>query len=390
MLAARTENDTQRTHCPAVLVVDDHRANILALEAVLAPLPYRVVSAASGAEALRLVHEEEFALALMDVHMPGLDGFQTVELLRGTPRGRDLPVFFVTAVHQMSEFVRRGYALGAIDYISKPYDPDVLRAKVSAFVSMYVRGRGEERRHRDESDRLKDLFLGAVGHDLRSPLNAIVVTAGVLRSGSGASEAHVRSAAQRIDRNARRMNEILDDLLHLVRGRFAGGMPLDIRPTDLEAVCRGVITELQAQHADRVIEMVVVGDAHGQWDAARLARVVQNLLGNALKHANEGRVRLEIAGTAQETVTVSVHNGGPAIPADVLPRLFEPFRRGPTTAEGMGLGLYIVREIASAHGGAVHVTSTEREGTRFSLTLPRAPLVHASADAANDDATRLL
>lgn len=388
MMTAHTpEPTTARIERPAVLVVDDHPANILALESVLSPLPFRIVTAGSGVEALRLAKCEEFVLVLMDVHMPGLDGYQTVDLLRRMEGCREAAIVFLTAVHQLPEYAKRGYALGAVDYITKPFDPEVLRAKVSTLVSLYTRGRREERAHREELDRLKDLFLGAVGHDLRNPLNCIVMASRMMRMGQPCSVENHRSLIERIDRSARRMNEIIDDVLDLARGKFASGMPLKLADTDLATVCRTVVAELRALHPGRVVDVNVFGDARGRWDANRLARVVSNLVGNALKHTREPRVEVRIEGTDAEVI-VSVHNGGPAIAQDVVPRLFEPFRRGNTGAEGLGLGLYIVREIARAHGGGVLVTSTAEEGTTFSVTLPRVPLEAAppaDSEPAPDD-----
>ncbi|HEX8795736.1 MAG TPA: response regulator, partial [Polyangiaceae bacterium] len=187
---------------PAILVVDDHPANILAIESVLEPLPFRTVAAASGTDALRIAATEEFVLILMDVLMPGLDGFETVDRLRQLEGTREAPVVFFTAVHDTAEHARRAYELGAVDFIAKPFDPDVLRAKVQALVSLYTRGRREERARREEMDRLKDLFLGAVGHDLRNPLNAFVMGTKLLRMQACSHPSHA-SVAERLDRSAR-------------------------------------------------------------------------------------------------------------------------------------------------------------------------------------------
>jgi signal transduction histidine kinase len=368
---------TLRMNLPAILVVDDHPPNIIALESVLAPLPFKTVAAVSGAEAIRRAEVAEFVLILMDVHMPGLDGFETVERLRRTDGAREAPVVFLTAVRDTPEDAKRAYALGAVDYVTKPFDPDVLRAKVRALVSLYTRGRREERARREEMDRLRDLFLGAVGHDLRNPLNAIVMGAKLLRTKHETSQV---SVVERIERSARRMNEIIDDTLHLVRDRFAGKVPLKLASTDLDTVCRSVLAELRTIRPDREIQLDVHGDVGGVWEAAKLARIVSNLVGNALKHTRQGPVCVRIDGDT-ETVTLAVHNGGPAIAPEILPRLFEPFRRGQTSAEGVGLGLYIVREIARAHGGTVEVRSTEAAGTTFAVTLPRVPPAPVRSDS---------
>jgi signal transduction histidine kinase len=360
--------DDDVTERPAILIVDDHAPNLLALEAVLAPLGYHLVKATSGAEALRKATSEDFVLIVMDVHMPGLDGYKTVEILRGHERVKDVPIVFLTAVYKVDEHVRRGYALGAADFITKPFDPVVLRAKVSALVSLYLRGRRAERAHRDENDRLKDLFLGAVGHDLRTPLSSILLAARLLDD-AVPSEVRARQA-KRIERAALRMNQIIEDVLDLTRDRFAGGLALKIEEADLAAICRDVIADVRTAHRDRPIDFEVACDARGEWDATRLARVVYNLVGNAVQHTTEGGVRVVLTGDDDE-VSISVQNRGPAIPSEVLPELFEPFRRGASSFEGVGLGLYIVREIVRAHGGSVDASSTSAKGTRFVVTLPR-------------------
>ncbi len=179
---------------PTILIVDDHPGNLLSLEAVLSPLGYPLVSASSGAEALTTALKEELAMIVMNVHMPGLDGYETMAQLRERERLRDVPVIFLTAVYGEPEHRHRGYALGAIDYISKPFDPQVLRAKVGALVPLYLRGQRAERLRSVEKDRMKDLFLGAVGHDLRNPLNTIALAAKVLGGHStGPPSAGMRS-----------------------------------------------------------------------------------------------------------------------------------------------------------------------------------------------------
>src|ERR1700683_2726069 len=155
---------------PTILVVDDHPANLLALEGALEPLGYRIVGASSGAEALELLTKHDFVLIVMDVYMPGLDGYQTTALIRGRERSRDIPIIFLTAVYDQPEHMYRGYSLGAVDYIAKPFDAEILRGKVRALVLLYTRGLRAEHERSQEAERIKDLFLGAVGHDLRGPL----------------------------------------------------------------------------------------------------------------------------------------------------------------------------------------------------------------------------
>jgi two-component system sensor histidine kinase/response regulator len=366
-----TEGDGDSDSGAAILIVDDHRPNLIAMEATLEPLGYPIVSAASGAEALQRAQAQDFAMIVMDVHMAGLDGYETTALLRQRERAKDVPVIFVTAVYDQPEHTRRGYALGAVDYLSKPFDADVLRAKVRALVSLYVRGQRLERARSREADRTKDIFLGAVGHDLRNPLNAIAMAAKLLAAHPCSDGSHYKHAL-RIDRATGRMNQMIEDILDLTRGRFGEGVPVALQPTDLGELCRSVIGELRLSHPERSFEVDVGGNLLGEWDPGRLARVISNLVGNAVQHCGAGAVRVTVEDRG-DAVAFAVQNQGDPIPEEALPHLFDPFRRGETRSQGVGLGLYIVREIVRAHRGTVAVRSTAADGTTFTVTLPRIP-----------------
>ena len=365
-------SDPSGSAVPTILVVDDHLPNLIALEAVLEPLGFALVKALSGQEALRRAEDQDFVLIVMDVQMPGVDGYETVEALRRKAGHRDVPVVFMTAVYDLQDQVHRGYALGAADYVTKPFDPVVLRAKFAALISLYQRGRREERMRREQVDLLKDLFLGAVGHDLRNPLHAIAGgTQLLLHRGASMTEEARHLQLERIARTAARMDHIVEDILDLTRGKFTGGIPLTVEDSDLEATCKAVIGEMQSAYPARPVELEVTGDTRGRWDAHRLGRVLANLVANALQHANDGPVRVLLDGDDPLHVSLCVHNQGPPIQSEVVPQLFEPFRRGDASVEGLGLGLYIVREIVRAHGGSVDVRSSAGEGTMFAVTLPR-------------------
>jgi signal transduction histidine kinase len=354
---------------PAILAVDDHPSNLLALEAVLEPLGYRVVQAKSGAEALKKLAEHDFVLILMDVHMPGLDGYQTTALIRQRERSRDVPVIFLTAVYNQPEHTYRGYALGAVDYLSKPFDPETLRGKVKALVMLYTRGQRAERERAQAQERIKDLFLGAVGHDLRNPLNAILLASHAILRSEECGNAHHRAHAKRIERASHRMQRMIEDILDLTRGQFAEGIPVARRETNVGDVCRAVVDELRLARPDRIVELDVGGDVGGIFDPDRLGRVVSNLLGNAVEHGEGGPIRIRVRGD-EASLVLEVHNGGAPIDPNIVGSIFEPFRGGDRSS-GLGLGLYIVREIVRAHLGAVDVRSTLEEGTTFTVTLPK-------------------
>jgi PAS domain S-box-containing protein len=223
------------------------------------------------------------------------------------------------------------------------------------------------------SAELREQLLGVLGHDLRNPLNAISASAYLLQRTEELSEGAVR-AVERIRTSAARMARMLNDILDFARTSVGGGLPVLRERVNLHDIARGALEELQVTHPGRRLELVVGGDGWGWWDADRLAQVVGNLLSNALHHGRpDTPVRLEVRGSESE-VELSVHNEGAAIPAGLQTTLFQPFRHGTTgkaATRSVGLGLYIVRQVARAHGGEVEVRSLEGEGTTFTVRLPR-------------------
>ncbi|HYO95864.1 MAG TPA: hybrid sensor histidine kinase/response regulator [Polyangiaceae bacterium] len=374
----------------AILIVDDTNANLIALVAVLEPLGHTLIEAASGAEALRRAMEREYAVILVDVQMPGLDGFETVSLLREHPRVQNTPIIFLSAHHQDMIDAQKGYALGAIDYIVKPFNPDLLRAKVRSLVTLYRRGAELKRQAQiiaqkeveatrarlaaaaaEDTIRLKDKYIGILGHDLRNPLNAIAGTARMMLRSSDLPTAH-RTSAERIVRASDRMTRMIEDVLDFTRGQLGGGIPVSAASGNLGEICQHAIEELKAAYPQREILFDAHGDLDGNWDRDRLHQVLSNLLRNAAEYG-KGGVHVSAEGE-DRFIKLSVHNGGPPIPPDELPTIFEPFRRGSDSARssaGLGLGLYIAREIVRAHGGTLDVRSSAADGTTFTCTWRR-------------------
>jgi two-component system sensor histidine kinase/response regulator len=345
------------------LIVDDREENILSLEALLRRDGLEVLAARSGNDALELLLVHEFALALLDVQMPEMDGFALAELMRGT---RHVPIIFVTASPEEQHRVFQGYDAGAVDFLFKPVDPRVLRHKANVFFSLY-----RQRQELAETLRLNETFVAAIGHDLKNPLNSIAMGAELLL---GASDERTRKVAERLRSSSRRMSGMIDDLFDLARARLSGGIPIERAFVDLNDVVIKVLGEFESTYPARVAPFQPQKDSAGLWDGSRLGQVVANLVGNALRHgAPDVPVTVTIEND-EETVRLTVKNGG-TIAADVRDRLFDPFRSTQESrtarAEGLGLGLYIVHQLVVAHGGDVEVTSTEAEGTCFSVTLPR-------------------
>jgi PAS domain S-box-containing protein len=221
----------------------------------------------------------------------------------------------------------------------------------------------------------RDQVIGILGHDLRNPLGAVRALAALLQRRGDLPEAARESVAE-IDRASERMLEMIGTLLDFATSRFTGGLPVAPVPADLRAVCRGAVDELRAANPGRRVDLDVRGDATGTWDPARIAQVVSNLVANALQHGAPGApVGVRVRGGADE-VAVEVRNRGPAIAPELMAVMFEPFCRGSSLrdasrARGLGLGLYIAREIVRAHGGALEVDSDAARGTTFTVRLPR-------------------
>ena len=384
---------TEQSIPPAVVVIDDSRANLVAMKALLEPLGYDLLLADNAEDGLRQAFPEEVALVIADVRMPQVDGLEMLTRLREQANGRKTRVVFISGFGYDSAQARRAFELGATDYIVKPIDPDILRAKVKALVTLFLQERQIERKDWDIAAseqkakrarvqanaatvqaaraegavREKDRYIGVLGHDLRNPLSAILMGLRALDRSPNLAVAE-RNKVARMSRSANRMASMIRDLLDYTRSSV-GEFPHNPETTDFQRVCDAAIDELRSTHPDRSITREVAGDVIGRWDPGRLQQVISNLVGNALEHST-GAVSVRVEADGHDVV-LSVHNDGEPIPPDVLPVLFEPFRRGDGGPNGLGLGLYIVREVIRRHGGSVDVRSSRDAGTTFVSRWPR-------------------
>lgn len=356
------------------LIVDDLEENLLALSALLREDGVEILMARSGAEALELLLVHDVALAFLDVQMPGMDGFELAELMRGSERTRHVPLIFVTAGSRDQYRQFKGYDAGAVDFLFKPIEPHVLKSKADVFFQLYRQKQllSQQLQERTESLRLSEMFIAVLGHDLRNPLNAIVASAHLLQRQS--AEAPVKKSADLILSSGKRMGRMIQDMLDLARARFAGGIPLTREPLDLGPLIERVVREHQLISPARRIERHQEGSLWGEWDADRFAQVASNLIGNALQYGDPAAaVEVRMDGKDDACVVLSVANGG-TIPEEVVPHLFDPFRRAARDSargEGLGLGLYIVQQLVLAHGGTIDVESGRNERTEFRVTVPR-------------------
>jgi two-component system sensor histidine kinase/response regulator len=356
------------------LLVDDLEENLLALSALLSRDDVEILTARSGAEALEILLVHDVALALLDVQMPDMDGFELAELIRGSERTRHVPLIFVTAGARDQYRLFKGYESGAVDFLYKPIEPTILKNKADVFFQLHRQKQrlAQELRTQSETLRLNEMFTAVLGHDLRNPLNAIVTSAHLLQRLS--TEETVRQTAARILSSSKRMSRLIEDMLDLARARLAGGITLKLAPADLGALIQRVVREHQAVSPEQRIEVSSEGDLTGEWDAERLAQVASNLIGNALQHGEPSEpIQVRLDGSRAEEVVLSVTNAG-SIPPEVLPNVFDPFRgseRHLGRNEGLGLGLYIVQQIVIAHRGRVDVHPGDPRHITFRVTIPR-------------------
>lgn len=363
-----------------VLLVDDLQENLVALEALIRGPGRRIHMARSGDEALSLMLEHPFALAILDVQMPSMNGFELAELMRGTERTRTIPIVFVSAAGRELNYAFRGYESGAVDFLYKPLDPHAVRSKVSAFVEL-ARQRQELQEAKVQLQRavsMRDDFMSMIAHELRNPLNSVYLQAQLRRKMLSADQPPDRQAMQKMverdERQIRSMVRLLDDMLDVSRAR-TGKLAIVPARFDLAASAQAVVEAIQEQaKASGVVLSLSAPDTLPLvGDEFRIEQVITNLLTNALRYGQGRPVVVTVGEREQEPEAfVSVRDQGMGIAPEDQERIFEQFERteGAAQVAGLGLGLYIARQIAQAHQGRLEVRSTPGEGSEFILSLP--------------------
>jgi signal transduction histidine kinase len=396
-----------------LLIVDDLPDNLRALDALIRDDQRIVFHAHSGEQALALLLEHEFALAILDVQMPGMDGFELAELMRGTARTRHIPIVFVSAAGRELNYAFKGYETGAVDFLYKPLDPDAVRGKVNVFVALdqqrretrrqmvaledsrreqevLLRELNETQQELQRSLRMRDEFMSLVAHELRTPLNTLFLETQMralqLKRGNlpAFEPEQVGAMIRRDERQIKAMIRLIDDMLDVSRMKSG---TLSIRPGSVElmTLLERVVSDLtlQASAAGCSITLEQHGPVNGWWDEFRIEQVIVNLLTNALRYGGGAPVQVSVHGDDGK-VRVEVRDQGRGIAPEDLERIFQPYERGARNGEpkGLGLGLYISRQLAVSHGGALTVDSRPGQGAAFSLVLPATAAASAHTEQA--------
>ena len=366
------------------LLVDDLEENLLSLEGLLRRDGLTLLKARSGDEALELLLRHDVALALVDVQMPGLNGFELAELMRGNERTRHVPIIFLTAGTTDRQRRFQGYEAGAVDFIYKPIEPDILRSKADVFFELY-RQRQQIASQRDElkaqsealreADRRKDEFLATLAHELRNPLAPIRHGLDLLRRRSG--DPGTAPIQDMMDRQLTHLVRLIDDLLDVARVS-QGKIDLRRQRVQVTEVIRAAVESSRPLMESARHTLSVDVPETPIWldgDATRLAQIVGNLLNNAAKYTpDEGRIALAVRASG-DGVTISVIDNGFGIAPEMLPQLFHLFAQAEHSMDrargGLGIGLALVKQLVALHGGRVDAKSAGvGRGSEFSIHLP--------------------
>ena len=384
-----------------ILAVDDNPANLLAIEAALTGVAGTLVKVDSGERALKALLERDFAVVLLDVQMPGMDGFETARLIRSRQRSRHVPIIFVTAFSRDDEDILKGYSLGAVDFLFKPIVSEVLRAKVSVFVALREHAvrlqqqekllreheqRAQEQRFAEKrrqeleemnrrletADRRKDEFLAMLGHELRNPI-APVLNGIALLTHHLADDARLQKTLGAMERQTRHLARLVDDLLEV--SRVTSGKvelrrePLQIGPVIEQA--RAMSAPLMEEKHHELLVDVQAPETTVVGDSVRLAQVVSNLLNNAARYTPEGGHVSLTSRPVDGHVEIQVKDDGQGIPEELVDSVFDMFVQATPGGGGLGIGLTLVQRLVTMHQGTVKVHSEgTAKGCTFTVTLP--------------------
>ena len=386
-----------------LLIVDDLPENLLALEALIKREDRTVYKALSADEALSLLLQHEFALAILDVQMPGMNGFELAEMMRGTEKTKNIPIVFVSAAGREMNYAFKGYESGAVDFLHKPLDIHAVKSKVNVFVDLYrqrkavkqqVEALEQSRREQEvllaqlqvtqgeleHAVRMRDDFMSIVSHEVRTPLNGLILETQLRKMHLARDNAaaftldKMQAMVERDERQIQSLIRLIEDMLDVSRIRTG---KLSIRPSqvDLSRLVSTLVETFapQISAAQSSVNLRVDCPVVGLWDEFRIEQVVSNLLTNALRYGAKSPIDVSVYVEGQNAI-VEVRDQGIGISEENQQRIFQQFERvsAKHAVAGLGLGLFISEQIVAAHGGKITVQSALGEGAVFRVSLPLA------------------
>ncbi|MFJ2478741.1 ATP-binding protein [Pseudomonas sp. NPDC087598] len=384
-----------------LLIVDDLPENLLALEALIKREDRTVYKALSADEALSLLLQHEFAMAILDVQMPGMNGFELAELMRGTEKTKNIPIIFVSAAGRELNYAFKGYESGAVDFLHKPLDIHAVKSKVNVFVDLYRQSKAmkqqvealEQARREQEAllqqlqstqseleqaVRMRDDFMSIVAHEVRTPLNGLILETQLRKMHLARDNAaaftldKMHAMVDRDERQIKSLIRLIEDMLDISRIRTG---KLSIRPNrfDLAQLVSNLLQNFaqQIEAAETTVSFEAESPVEGCWDEFRIEQVISNLLTNALRYGGRSPVQVRVYRQGNQA-RVEVQDHGIGISEENQKRIFQQFERvsAKTVVAGLGLGLFISEQIVAAHGGSIVVESQINEGALFRVCLP--------------------
>ncbi|KJZ43595.1 MULTISPECIES: hybrid sensor histidine kinase/response regulator [Pseudomonas] len=384
-----------------LLIVDDLPENLLALEALIKREDRIVYKALCADEALSLLLQHEFALAILDVQMPGMNGFELAELMRGTEKTRNIPIVFVSAAGRELNYAFKGYESGAVDFLHKPLDIQAVKSKVSVFVDLYRQSKAmkeqvlaleQSRREQEtllkqlqstqleleQAVRMRDDFMSIVAHEVRTPLNGLILETQLRKMHLARDNAaaftldKMHAMVDRDERQIKSLIRLIEDMLDVSRIRTG---KLSIRPTrvDLSTLVHDVLHNFSQQidAAEASVSLDAAQPVIGNWDEFRIEQVISNLLTNALRYGAKSPISVKVYSEGGQAL-MDVQDQGIGISEANQKRIFQQFERvsAKHAVAGLGLGLFISEQIVAAHGGTITVQSRIGEGALFRVCLP--------------------
>jgi signal transduction histidine kinase len=381
-----------------LLIVDDLPENLQALAKIIEQDDREIYHASSGDAALALLLEYDFALAILDVMMPDMNGFELAELMRGTEKTRHVPIVFVSAGGKELNYAFKGYETGAVDFLHKPLDIAAVKSKVNVFVALYQQRiqvkkqvealeKSQRQLHATQAEleralKMRDDFISLVAHELRTPLNTLHIESQVrllqLQRGdlSVFNEERLHSMVERDTRQINSMVRLINDMVDVSRVN-TGNLSIRVEKINLSQLVRRVVGDFtqQAQTVGSCFNLNIAADVFGSWDDFRVEQIIVNLITNALRYGGGKPITISLL-VAVDTVEIHVQDEGGGIPLNEQQRIFEKFERlgNNEVREGLGMGLYIARQLAEAHSGSLTVSSKMGKGSCFILRLPVADI----------------